>query len=405
MARKRDTAEQIIGKRREAEGVRAQGDPVAQGARRRGVTEQTASRGRREAGGRRACPCDPSCPSRSGGPVGCAPRRAARRGARPGWPRMHRPGSPGAARGRGGSGAPVPGASRPCCARRAAGCPASPGGAAGRPTAPARGAAPRGPTTSGPTPASANGRTTGGHCGCTPAWTRTRGRASASLARAACGPTTSWARLTARFVRHGPPSSLRSDTGPEFTATAVRSCLRRLGDTPRFIEPGSPWENGAVEACNGKLRDECLNPEIFTTRTKAQVLIERWRRAYTQGRPHSALGSRPRPPRTRWRSDCPTSRPGQSGGFPSSPRERHNDRGQVTLPRHQNPAFAERGSGVTGRRRGNEHPRRTPALRLLSSPAYLRARESRWDRRTCLQRHRRAVLRWPRGLLLLRHGL
>ena len=53
MARKRDTAEQILGKRREAEGALAQGAPVAQGARRRGVTEQTADRGRREDGGLR----------------------------------------------------------------------------------------------------------------------------------------------------------------------------------------------------------------------------------------------------------------------------------------------------------------------------------------------------------------
>ena len=104
------------------------------------------------------------------------------------------------------------------------------------------------------------------------------------------------ARRTARFVRHGPPSSLRSDNGPEFTATAVRSWLRRLGGTTRFIEPGSPWENGAVEACNGTRRDAGLTPEIFTTRTEAQVLIARWRRESNQGRPHSALGSRPPAP-------------------------------------------------------------------------------------------------------------
>jgi hypothetical protein len=29
------------------------------------------------------------------------------------------------------------------------------------------------------------------------------------------------------------------------------------------IEPGSPWENGYCESFNGKLRDECLNGEIF----------------------------------------------------------------------------------------------------------------------------------------------
>ena len=30
-----------------------------------------------------------------------------------------------------------------------------------------------------------------------------------------------------------------------------------------FIEPGSPWGNGYVESFNGKLRDECLNAELF----------------------------------------------------------------------------------------------------------------------------------------------
>ena len=53
MARKRSTAEQIIGKRREAAVALAQGDPVAKVARRLGVTEQTAYRWRREDGGLR----------------------------------------------------------------------------------------------------------------------------------------------------------------------------------------------------------------------------------------------------------------------------------------------------------------------------------------------------------------
>ena len=107
------------------------------------------------------------------------------------------------------------------------------------------------------------------------------------------------ARRTERFVRPGPPSSLRADTGPEFTATAVRSWLRRLGGTPRCIAPGRPWETGAVEAGNGTRRDAGRTPEIFTTRTEAQVLIARWRRAYNPGRPHRALGSRPPAPDAR----------------------------------------------------------------------------------------------------------
>ena len=53
MARKRYTAEQIIGKLREAEVALAQGESVAKVARRLGVAEQTYYRWRREYGGLR----------------------------------------------------------------------------------------------------------------------------------------------------------------------------------------------------------------------------------------------------------------------------------------------------------------------------------------------------------------
>jgi putative transposase len=75
-----------------------------------------------------------------------------------------------------------------------------------------------------------------------------------------------------------------------------REGLNRLGVKTLFIEPGSPWENGYIESFNGKLRDELLNREIFTTLTEARVLIEQWRREYNQVRPHSALGYRPPAP-------------------------------------------------------------------------------------------------------------
>lgn len=100
------------------------------------------------------------------------------------------------------------------------------------------------------------------------------------------------------FVEHGPPEHIRSDNGPEFTARAVRNWLGRIGVTTLYIEPGSPWENGYNESFNGKLRDELLNGEIFTTLREAHVLIERWRQHYNTVRPHSSLGYRPPAPET-----------------------------------------------------------------------------------------------------------
>jgi putative transposase len=100
------------------------------------------------------------------------------------------------------------------------------------------------------------------------------------------------------FIFRGIPEHIRSDNGPEFTAKAVRIWLNRLGVKTLFIEPGSPWENGYIESFNGKLRDELLDQEIFTTLEEAKVLIEQWRRNYNQVRPHSALGYQPPAPET-----------------------------------------------------------------------------------------------------------
>ncbi len=98
------------------------------------------------------------------------------------------------------------------------------------------------------------------------------------------------------FVFRGIPEHIRSDNGPEFTAKAIRDWLNHLGVKTLFIEPGSPWENGYIESFNGKLRDELLNREIFTTLTEAKILIEEWRKEYNHVRPHSALGYRPPAP-------------------------------------------------------------------------------------------------------------
>jgi transposase InsO family protein len=51
-----------------------------------------------------------------------------------------------------------------------------------------------------------------------------------------------------------------------------------------------------IESFNGKLRDELINLEVFTTLMEAEIFIERWRQEYNQVRPHSSLGHRPPAP-------------------------------------------------------------------------------------------------------------
>jgi len=101
------------------------------------------------------------------------------------------------------------------------------------------------------------------------------------------------------FLLRGVPEHIRSDNGPEFTAKTIRKWLGRMDVKTLFVEPGSPWENGYIESFNGKLRDELLNREIFTTLTEAKVLIADWRKEYNQVRPHSAKGYKPPAPEVR----------------------------------------------------------------------------------------------------------
>lgn len=92
------------------------------------------------------------------------------------------------------------------------------------------------------------------------------------------------------FRVHGEPEFIRSDNGPEFIATAIKEWLKAAGVGTLYIEPGSPWENAYVESFNGRLEDELLGREIFTSLVEARVLVEEWRLHYNHERPHSSLG-------------------------------------------------------------------------------------------------------------------
>ena len=96
--------------------------------------------------------------------------------------------------------------------------------------------------------------------------------------------------LKGLFASRGIPEHIRSDNGPEFVAKAVQNWLEESRCGTLYIEPGSPWENTYIESFNGKLRDECLNREIFRNVLEAQIIIECWREEYNRYRPHSSLG-------------------------------------------------------------------------------------------------------------------
>jgi len=80
--------------------------------------------------------------------------------------------------------------------------------------------------------------------------------------------------------------------GTEFASKAMDHWAYRNGVHLDFIRPGRPVENGYIESFNGKLRDECLNVEVFFHLADAWRKLHLWRRDYNHHRPHSALADR-----------------------------------------------------------------------------------------------------------------
>lgn len=85
------------------------------------------------------------------------------------------------------------------------------------------------------------------------------------------------------FLVHGRPQRLVSDNGPEFRALS-------LPTQQAFIQPGKPWQNGYIESFFGKLRDELLSCESYTTGAELQASLDEFQEHYNNQRPHLGLG-------------------------------------------------------------------------------------------------------------------
>jgi putative transposase len=96
--------------------------------------------------------------------------------------------------------------------------------------------------------------------------------------------------LDALIELRGKPALIMSDNGTEFTSNAVLLWCGRRSLNWHYIAPGKPTQNAFVESFNGRLRDECLNENVFANLMEARQLIETWRLDYNTQRPHSSLG-------------------------------------------------------------------------------------------------------------------
>jgi putative transposase len=100
------------------------------------------------------------------------------------------------------------------------------------------------------------------------------------------------AALDKIIARRGAPESITVDNGTEFASKAMDHWAYSNGVHLDFIRPGRPVENGYIESFNGRLRDECLNVEVFFSLADARRKLAIWLDDYNHHRPHSALADR-----------------------------------------------------------------------------------------------------------------
>jgi len=91
--------------------------------------------------------------------------------------------------------------------------------------------------------------------------------------------------------QRGHASQITVDNGTEFYSKAMDHWAWKHQVKLDFIRPGKPMENGYIESFNGRLRDECLNAELFSDLLDARTKLEAWRRDFNEHRPHSSIGN------------------------------------------------------------------------------------------------------------------
>src|SRR5437764_8704877 len=83
----------------------------------------------------------------------------------------------------------------------------------------------------------------------------------------------------------GLPEAIVVDNGPAFRGRVLTAWSEERGVRLEFIQPGKPVQNAYIESFNGRLRDECLNANWFTSLSDARRKIENWRPHENRQRP------------------------------------------------------------------------------------------------------------------------
>ncbi len=86
-------------------------------------------------------------------------------------------------------------------------------------------------------------------------------------------------------LNYGLPKTIKVDNGSEFISKAMDEWAHRNNVKLDFSCPGKPTDNAFIESFNGRLRQECLQQNWFTSLDDSKQIVETWRVDYNQERP------------------------------------------------------------------------------------------------------------------------
>ena len=95
--------------------------------------------------------------------------------------------------------------------------------------------------------------------------------------------------LEALKETRGLPAMIRVDNGPEFISHQLDIWCKANNISLHFIQPGKPTQNAFVERCNGNIRKEFLNANLFISIEEFRLKADEWKMDYNYFRPHSSL--------------------------------------------------------------------------------------------------------------------
>jgi putative transposase len=88
----------------------------------------------------------------------------------------------------------------------------------------------------------------------------------------------------------GKPVAIRSDNGPEYISSTLKSWAKQHEIRLDYIQPGNPQQNAYIERYNRTVRYDWLSHYLFESISEVQNYATDWMWTYNNERPNMALG-------------------------------------------------------------------------------------------------------------------